>query len=395
MSFPLSKPLLFFLYLNLFLLINSNNDFNDETDLNYGKVDIFICTHQPFNCPVTNKHYKILPTVTGLLNNESYQLDIIPADVNNTLAPFEHSYSELYNMNYIFESYELKKFVGFVQYKKYFSFFNTIPNLDEVFENHDAILPAPIYLKEGVEENYNYYHNLEDLKELGEIIQKNFPEYNQTYNRMVKGNVLIPWNMFIMKSEDFIKFFEFQKNVLNIYNLRHNFTSDKDTMYYIIDTWDRVYKNKEFKGTPQWQQKIHCFLSERIGTMYYWQNFKNPLYFEMIVPGDDFRAGDIGVGSLGLESINGIEGVNLNVNINRTYFNKEKDDKEMYVFDDKFTAFVIFMLLMGKIMVRTNLAKEEEAKKNKAKKGKNKSKNDEKIKIIEKKKFMTETSELV
>lgn len=385
MSFP---PFKLFLIFYLIAIINSQE--NDETDMNYNKLDIFICTHQAFNCPVTNRHYKILVSKSGMLNNDSYPLEILPADYNNSLQLLEHSYSELYNMNYIYEYFPLKKYVGFVRFNRYFSFFNTIPNLDDVFENHDIILPSPFYAEKGVADNWNYYHNIEDLNSLGEIIAGFFPDYMPDYKKMVQGHVLVPWNMFIMKSEDFMKYMEFEKSVLDIFNRKHNFTCDEDVKQYIYINWDRVYKSKESQMEPKWHQRIQSFLSERIATIYYWKNFKNPLYFETFVPGNDFRANENPFA--GPESVNGIEGVNLAININRTKFNKEQDEKDNLIFDDKFNYFVIFLLLMGKIIVRTGGAnEEEELKRNK----KDKSKGKEKLKAVEKKKFSGETSQLI
>ena len=64
---------------------------------------------------------------------------------------------------------------------------------------------------------YNMAHNVEDLDIVGHIIAEKFPEYKPSFDEFIKTNIFFPFNMFIMKREDFIELVNFQFAVLDEY----------------------------------------------------------------------------------------------------------------------------------------------------------------------------------
>ena len=56
-------------------------------------------------------------------------------------------------------------------YRKYFNFFDKVPNIDKIFKNYDVILTNPIKCG-SIPMEYGYYHNINDLMAVKDIIQK-------------------------------------------------------------------------------------------------------------------------------------------------------------------------------------------------------------------------------
>ena len=139
-------------------------------------LDIFICTNKDFKIFPNNKAYKIVTTEDF---NTNLPLEIIKCDPNkDELLKKEHGYSEGARFHYIWKNYDLKDYVGTAHYRRYFEFFDKIPDMDEIFKSHDAILPGNFVLGwPSVYEHYSAVHHKEDLVDILRVISKKYPDY--------------------------------------------------------------------------------------------------------------------------------------------------------------------------------------------------------------------------
>lgn len=224
------------------------------------RLDIFICTYKDFDKVVSNPVYKVINVKDidykklGLTYNDDF-------------------YSELIAFYWVVKNHDIKDYIGFCHYRRYFSFMDNIPDLDEVFKKYDAILPKPTKLKTTLMEHYGHCHNIEDLKLVKEIIDEWFPNYSNAADVAFNSNYLFTNNMFIMKKQDFLDFFTFYKNVI-----------DRYLTYIGGDIDKRINDNKgkylkDFKNSPQngqvwYQKRIGGFLSERLLTVFILRKFR-------------------------------------------------------------------------------------------------------------------------
>ena len=97
-------------------------------------VDIFIFTHKDFKKQVSNSVYKVVDARTF---KDKYKIMGLLDDV---------ALSELYSFFYIRENYNLKDYVGVCAYRRYFTFLDDVPNINEILKEYDAIVRTPLKL---------------------------------------------------------------------------------------------------------------------------------------------------------------------------------------------------------------------------------------------------------
>ena len=110
-------------------------------------------------------------------------------------------------------------------------------------------------------------HNCKKYDEIIEIIKDIKPEYYKTALKTSTEKIIYFCNLFIMKKDDFLKYCEFMYDVLFEFDKRNNYTSDEDLLKYS----KKLHNNKYVQ---LYQSRLEAFLSERIGNIYYYHNFK-------------------------------------------------------------------------------------------------------------------------
>lgn len=231
-------------------------------------VDIFVGTYKDVNPPLTNKAYKIIVGNHEIKNNSKLEL-IKCGDDKDVLD--DRFYSEIYMLRKLVENnYPFKDYVGFCHYRKLFSFMDKIPDIDECFKTCDAIIGKPISQKKGVGYQYALCHNFDDLKLIGEIIKDKYPEYFDTYKNVLLREELIPYNMFIMKKEDFLKYMEFINGILDEFVK----IIGTDIEQHIENNKDKYLKKYYPNSEVDYQYRIGGYLAERITNIFLFKNMK-------------------------------------------------------------------------------------------------------------------------
>lgn len=233
-------------------------------------VDIFICTHKDFKKPVSNNVYKVIDSRD--IKQKLYGLD-------------DKELSEFYQHIFVADNYKLKDYVGFCHYRRYFSFMDDIPNVDEIFKRCDVIVGNVIKYKKSIKDCYESWHNIDDLNVLSDIIKNNYNEYYNAYNSYINGNIMFACNMFIMKKEDFLDCVNFLKNVL------------KDLITIIgVDIDKRIEENKEKyiknfypNNTAEYQHRIYAYLLERIVGVYIIKKFTKIKTYKIKITEDKYK----------------------------------------------------------------------------------------------------------
>lgn len=232
-------------------------------------IDIFICTHKDFEKVVSNPCYKVI-------NAKDINGDVAENGLKGSF------YSEILLYFDIAKNYPLKDYVGFCHYRKYFSFMDNVPDMDDFFKNYDALVVKPLKFNSTIKEQYKTYHNVEDLEIVENIIANKFHEYYNTANYFFnKCTEMFPCNMFIMKKNDFIEYTEFIKGVLDEYvnivgtDIEKRIEDNKDK--YLKDL-EGYPQNKE----PWYQYRIGGYLAERLTNVFILQHFKRVGICEMI-----------------------------------------------------------------------------------------------------------------
>ena len=161
--------------------------------------DIFVFSHKEFEPVCRNKVYKNINTREVEKVEGVHGLD-------------DRFFSEIYGFFHVADKLPLKKYVGTNHYRRYFEFMDNVPYIDWVMRDCDVLLAQPIQFEGTVREQYCKYHNFEDLAIAEYIIRNKFPEYAGAMDRLLNGNIMFPYNMFIVDSERFKEYTTFMKS---------------------------------------------------------------------------------------------------------------------------------------------------------------------------------------
>lgn len=242
------------------------------------KLDIFILGYKDFDLKVFNDCYKIIDGGEAI---KDYPLEMLRDNTMDNISHLNGFYSELTRTYWLWKNYPIKDYIGVCHYRRYFSFKDNIPNLDEIFNNNDVILPNPVKLPFTVYKQYQHCHNIGDLELLRVIIKDLYPEYSDSVEYVFNGKELYANNIFIMKKDDFNKYCEFIFSVIGEYLRRMNF-SDMESITNYVEKNRKAYLKTTTPNNEVWYQaRIGGFLAERLFTIFIKKNFNNPKHYSI------------------------------------------------------------------------------------------------------------------
>lgn len=110
----------------------------DSEKDNSTNVDIFIMTHKDFKQVVSGEKYKVF--------------DNRKIDKSNYLLK-DDFYSEIFSYFYIAENYELKDYVGFCHYRRYWEFMDYPIDIGGIIDKYGVIVPKPLKFNVKIRNN--------------------------------------------------------------------------------------------------------------------------------------------------------------------------------------------------------------------------------------------------
>lgn len=220
-------------------------------------LDIFICAHKKIEARVHNDSYKMLSVGK---NNELYGDGVFRDDEGVNCSILNNFYSELSGYYWIWKNYQLKDYVGFCHYRRYFEFMDDIPNMDEIFEEYDIILPIKEKMCCTMYRQYDICHNINDLNEIIDIVQKR----GIGVEVLLEENEMYCYNMFIMKKKLFNEYCEFVFGILNEYLENKHIKNMEDIKQMMDGNKEKYYKGKYPSNDFKYQCRIGGFLAERL-----------------------------------------------------------------------------------------------------------------------------------
>lgn len=238
--------------------------------INKNNLDIFVCAYKEFNKPVTNEVYKTLSVGN---NNELYGDDTIRDDTGDSISNMNGFFSELTGMYWVWKNYNVKDYVGFCHYRRYFKFLDNIPN---VINDYDIILPTPLQFNGTLREVYSVCHNIEDLECIKNILCNKFNVQEHIVNDVFnKQKYMFCNNIFIMKKELFFEYCEFVFGVLFEYLKMNKLETIEDVKKMVKNNSHKYLKKFYPNNTIEYQSRLGGFFAERIFNV--WLKIKSNL----------------------------------------------------------------------------------------------------------------------
>lgn len=228
-------------------------------------LDLFICAHKDFKPKVTNKVYKVIHGNNVVTNCDN--LPIIDCKLDEKLD--DRFYSELYLYKFLSKNYQLKDYIGFNHYRRYWSFLDDIPNMGELFKKVDVITPIPLIFSYSNKDQYKMCHNVEDWELVESIIKDKYPSYYYTFRQFQESNIFLPYNIFIMRKQDFLRYCDFVFGVLDEYIK----IVGTDITKRIEENRDKYIKSFSPNDAIEYQYRIGGYLGERLTNIFILKNF--------------------------------------------------------------------------------------------------------------------------
>ncbi|WP_044736932.1 DUF4422 domain-containing protein [Geobacillus kaustophilus] len=217
---------------------------------------ILVATHKKYQMP---KESIYLPLHVGREGKEDlgYQGD----NTGDNISIKNPNYCELTGLYWAWKNLSCE-YIGLCHYRRYFTNKNLIQRflhrhnkfdlkfdlilteseIKKLLEEYDVILPTKRnYYIETVWSHYENAHHIKDLEETKKIIEEKYPEYLDSFEKVMSGTKLHLYNMFIMKKEDFDRYCK-----------------------WVFDILFELEKRVDISSYDNYQKRIFGFISERL-----------------------------------------------------------------------------------------------------------------------------------
>ena len=229
---------------------------------------IYIYSHKDFVPPVQDSCYEIL-SETPITKTSLKQHDVTTGD---NIQRFGAAYGELKGLYWLYKNIkDLPDYIGFVHYRRYFSFMDNIPTSEELFGDSDIIIPISYKSHVSLVKQYAIGHNVNDLLDCCKIAckQNGTVCFTETLGQTLNQNNIYFCNAFIMKKEDFMEYCKWLFEILFDFDNLRGFTDYNDVVKY-------VNGNQQFYKKPMYelsyQYRLHGFIGERLFNI--WLHYK-------------------------------------------------------------------------------------------------------------------------
>lgn len=209
---------------------------------------IFVATHKKFEQKLPS-YYK--PILVGSYNkkiNDYIRDDMGKKQISNK----NQNYCELTGMYWIWQNINIE-YVGLCHYRRYFvTRYKKILKKEKILKflkSNDIILPKKWYTNKSIYEHYREKHNIKDLENCKKIIQENYPDYLESFDRIMNGHGMYTCNMFITRKKIYDEYSE-----------------------WLFDIMTKLEKITDVSKYDDYQKRIYGFLSERLFNV--WIDYK-------------------------------------------------------------------------------------------------------------------------
>ncbi len=217
-------------------------------------VTIFAMTHKKFDEP-KDKIY--IPLHVGRANAED--LGYVGDDTGDHISGQNCYYSELTGLYWIWKNIRTKDYVGICHYRRYLVDENDVILTEKMYEDllrdHDMITTKVLRLNCAYYDGYAANHHIKDLIETGNVIREKYPEYYDTYDRIVHSNRTLFGNIMVCSKELFDEY-----------------------AAWLFDIFFEVQKRIEIDSYDDYHKRVFGFISEIL--LLVWITVKGLRYFE-------------------------------------------------------------------------------------------------------------------
>ena len=181
--------------------------------MNQNKVKILVACHKPDKV-FCNDVYIPIHVGRAISKCKEEMKDMIGDDTGDNISEKNPFYSELTAQYWAWKNLK-SEYVGLCHYRRYFDKEVTVENVDELLgKKYDMILAPQIEERTNIGERLIRATCLEDTYIFVQCLKKIHNGYYNTAMKVLSGNAVSPYNMFVTKKDVFNEFAQWQFDVL-------------------------------------------------------------------------------------------------------------------------------------------------------------------------------------
>ncbi len=252
-------------------------------------IDIFITSHKEFTPKVSSGIYKILYARDDIHRDEGCGLEMHVC--NAGYLPLNDRYlSDFYHMKWVRDNLPLKDYVGFIQYRKYFSFLDGDVDFDGIFAKYDVLVCKPLKYKVlTFEKQFSLCHNIDDLVLMMDVVKDLRPSYSEKIDALMRSKIVFPHNCFVMKSEDFKRYVDFEFDCMEEF-MRRIGCSCGDDIDRRIEENSGKYLKRFYPNSESWyQRRLVAYLMERLTSVFIVNEFNKLCMCRILVTDKKYK----------------------------------------------------------------------------------------------------------
>ena len=140
--------------------------------------------------------------------------DMIGDDTGDNISSKNGEFCELTAIYWAWKNLKDADYIGLAHYRRYFETKFTSANIEDVFKTHDVILAKPYLHDRYNEMKMARTLDMEDEVIFLKVFKKKYPEYEQSLIDYMYGLRDYPYNMFIMRWNQFDEYCKFLFSIL-------------------------------------------------------------------------------------------------------------------------------------------------------------------------------------
>ncbi len=217
-------------------------------------VTIFTMTHKKFPTPGDPVY---VPLQVG--RAKTADLGYIGDDTGVSISEKNCYYGELTGVYWVWKNFKTSDYVGICHYRRYFCTEEgrilTEREYEQILSEYDMIASKKLKL------NYTYYdgyasdYNIHDLDAVGEVIGQYYPEYGETFERLVHGKGTYFGNMMVCKKEIYDAYCQ-----------------------WLFDIFEKAEGKIDASGYDDYHKRVYGFISEFL--LYVWTQVQGLKVYE-------------------------------------------------------------------------------------------------------------------
>ena len=174
---------------------------------------ILVASHKP-NRVYHDDVYTPIHVGRAISKIKNEMTDMIGDDTGDNISSKSGEFCELTAIYWAWKNLKDADYIGLAHYRRYFETKFTSANIEDVFKTHDVILAKPYLHDRYNEMKMARTLDMEDEVIFLKVFKKKYPEYEQSLIDYMYGFRDYPYNMFIMRWNQFDEYCKFLFSIL-------------------------------------------------------------------------------------------------------------------------------------------------------------------------------------